>query len=92
MIDEEELQVQLTFDTISTSQLSRKLGDLSPTLFEKIFHYLALNIQAKMKQSPIIREIGDCFNNDEHECKSVPLGDFSQQEFDFIYGLSSRKS
>ncbi|WP_227938379.1 DUF4372 domain-containing protein [Alkalihalobacillus deserti] len=56
--DEEELQVQLTFDTISTSQLSRKLGDLSPTLFEKIFHYLVLNIQAKTKQSPIIREIG----------------------------------
>lgn len=56
--DKEELQVQLAFDTISTSQLSRKLGDLSPTLFEKIFHYLVLNIQAKMKQSPIIREIG----------------------------------
>jgi hypothetical protein len=56
--DEEELQVQLAFDTISTSQISRKLGDLSPTLFEKIFHYLVLNIQAKMKQSPIIREIG----------------------------------
>ncbi|MCM3760428.1 IS4 family transposase [Alkalihalobacillus oceani] len=56
--DKEELHVQLAFDAISTSQLSRKLGDLSPELFEKISHYLVLSIQANMKTSPIIRDIG----------------------------------
>lgn len=56
--DREELHTHLAFDTISTSQLSRKLGDLSPKLFEKIFHYLVLSIQGHMKTSPIVRNIG----------------------------------
>lgn len=55
--DNEDIQVQLAFDAISTSQLSRKLGDLSPKLYEKIFHHLVMNIQAKLKHTPIVRDI-----------------------------------
>ncbi|WP_094245248.1 IS4 family transposase [Aeribacillus pallidus] len=56
--DKEELQTYLEFDAISTSQLSRKLGQLSPQLFEKVFKYLVLKIQGQMKNAPIIRNIG----------------------------------
>lgn len=55
---EKELKVSLGLDGISTSQLSRKQGNLSPKLFEKVFHHLVLQIQTKMKQTPIIRDIG----------------------------------
>ena len=56
--DEEEFQTHLSFNAISTSQLSRKLGNLSPRIYEKIFHHLVLKIQAKMKNTPIVRDIG----------------------------------
>lgn len=56
--DEEELQTHIEFDAISTSQLSRKLGSLSPELFEKIFHHLVLEILPKVKHTPILRDIG----------------------------------
>jgi len=56
--NEEELQVHVNLDGISTSQLSRKQCNLSPKLFEKIFHHLVLKIQSQTKQSPIVRDIG----------------------------------
>jgi IS4 transposase len=56
--DEEELQLHIDFDGISTSQLSRKQCSLSPKLFEKVFHHLVLKIQSQMKHSPIVRNIG----------------------------------
>ncbi|MED3648273.1 IS4 family transposase [Halalkalibacterium halodurans] len=56
--DVEELQLQLDLDGISDSQLSRKQSNLSPKLFEKIFHHLVFKIQAQMKQTPIVRDIG----------------------------------
>lgn len=56
--DEEELQLHLALDGISTSQLSRKQCSLSPKLFEKVFHHLVLSIQSRMKQSSIVRDIG----------------------------------
>lgn len=56
--DKEELQRQVKLDSISTAQLSRKLGSVSPKVFEKVFHHLVLMIQGQMKQSPIVRDIG----------------------------------
>lgn len=56
--DEEDWQRQVKLDSISTSQLSRKLSSISPTIFEKVFHHLVLMIQAQMKTSPIVRDIG----------------------------------
>lgn len=56
--DKEELQLHLPLDGISTSQLSRKQSQLPPALFEKVFHHLVLAIQAQMKQSSIVRDIG----------------------------------
>lgn len=56
--EEEELKVHLNLDGISTSQLSRKQCELSPKLFEKIFHHLVLKIQSQTKQVPIVRDIG----------------------------------
>jgi hypothetical protein len=56
--DEEELQVHVNLDGISTSQLSRKQCNLSPKLFEKIFHHLVLKIQSQTKHAPIVRDIG----------------------------------
>lgn len=56
--DEQEFQTHLCLDTISTSQLSRKLGGLSPKVYEKIFRHLVLRIHSKMKNTPIIRDIG----------------------------------
>ena len=56
--DEEEWQLQVKLDSISTSQLSRKLSSISPKVFEKVFHHLVFMIQAQMKTSPIVRDIG----------------------------------
>lgn len=56
--DVEDLQLHIHMDGISTSQLSRKQCNLSPKLFEKVFHYLVLKIQAQMKQTSIVRDIG----------------------------------
>ncbi|WP_164217324.1 IS4 family transposase [Virgibacillus sp. YIM 98842] len=56
--DQEELQLQVKLDSISTSQLSRKLSQISPKVFEKVFHHLVLMIQGQMKQSPLVRNIG----------------------------------
>ncbi|MFD2618610.1 IS4 family transposase [Terrilactibacillus laevilacticus] len=56
--DTKELQTHIQFEAISTSQLSRKLGQLSPKLFEKIFHHLVFKIQAQMKNKPLVRDIG----------------------------------
>ena len=54
----EELQTHLKLEAISTSQLSRKQGDLSPALFEKVFKHLVCTIQAQMKSDSVIRDIG----------------------------------
>ncbi|MFD2507361.1 IS4 family transposase [Halalkalibacter alkalisediminis] len=56
--DQKSYQLELALDTISTSQLSRKLGSLSPKIYEKIFHHLVLKTQATLKQPAIIRDIG----------------------------------
>jgi hypothetical protein len=56
--DKKAYQLELALDTISTSQLSRKLGSLSPKIFKKIFHHLVLKTQANLKQPAIIRDIG----------------------------------
>lgn len=56
--DKEELQLHLPLDGISTSQLSRKQSLLPPALFEKVYRHLVLAIQAQMKQSSIVRDIG----------------------------------
>ena len=56
--DEEDIHLHIHLKGISTSQLSRKQGILSPEMFEKVFHYLVLEIQAQMKQTPIVRDIG----------------------------------
>jgi IS4 transposase len=55
--NEEELQTHIEFDAISTSQLSRKLGNMSPELFEKLFHHLVRSIQMQMKTAPITQKI-----------------------------------
>ena len=56
--DEKELQLQVKLDSISTSQLSRKLSSISPKVFEKVFHHLVFMIQAQMTPSPIVQDIG----------------------------------
>ncbi|MCZ0756213.1 DUF4372 domain-containing protein [Anoxybacillus sp. J5B_2022] len=43
--DTKELHTELEFDAISTSQLSRKLKHLSPSLFETIFRHLVQAMQ-----------------------------------------------
>lgn len=55
--DEQDLQDYLHLDGISTAQLSRKQCDLPPVMFEKVFHYLTLQIQSQLKQTPIVRDI-----------------------------------
>lgn len=55
--DEETFQKHIGFE-ISTSQLSRKLGQLPPKIFEKVFHHLVLKIQAKMGNSPVTTGFG----------------------------------
>lgn len=55
--DEEMFQKHIEFE-ISTSQLSRKLGQLPPKIFEKVFHHLVLQIQAKMGNSPVTAGFG----------------------------------
>jgi len=56
--DEEDIETHIHLKGISTSQLSRKQSTLSPKLFEKVFHYLVLEIQTQRKQTPIVRNIG----------------------------------
>lgn len=56
--DVEELQAAIDLDGISASQLSRKQCELPPKVFEKVFHHLAEEIQTKMKQTPMVRDIG----------------------------------
>lgn len=57
--NKKELQTFLEFDTISTSQLSRKQCILSSNLFEKVDKHLVFTIQGQMNNSnPIIRDIG----------------------------------
>src|SRR5690554_4721205 len=55
---EDDLHKHIGFDTISTSQLSRKQHDLPPEIFEKIFHKLVMEIQIRMKQTPFVHNIG----------------------------------
>ncbi|GAB3809328.1 IS4 family transposase [Virgibacillus kimchii] len=54
--DDDKLNRHMGFD-ISTSQLSRKLGALSPKVFEKVFHHLVFNIHARQKGQPISQQI-----------------------------------
>src|SRR5699024_8059948 len=56
--DTEEIQTFMDIDSISASQLSRKQSELSPEIFEKLFRYLALEVQAHMKNKAIIGDIG----------------------------------
>lgn len=56
--DDEKMQKSIELETISTSQLSRKQCDLSPQIFEKVFKHLVLEVQARMKTKPILRDIG----------------------------------
>lgn len=56
--DKDDIQKQLGFESISTSQLSRKLNQLPSEMFERIFRYLTMKIQTKMSShSPFIRDI-----------------------------------
>lgn len=54
----EEAQKTIDLDKISAGQLSRKQCDLPPRLFEKVFKHLVLEVQARMKNKSIIRDIG----------------------------------
>lgn len=56
--DQEEIQTFIDIDSISSSQLSRKQSALSPKLFEKVFRHLVFEIQARMKNKAILRNIG----------------------------------
>src|SRR5699024_213144 len=56
--DQEEIQTFIDIDSISASQLSRKQSALSPGLFEKVFRHIVLEIQARMKNKAMIRDIG----------------------------------
>src|SRR5690625_4769253 len=56
--DQEEIQTFIDIDSISASQLSRKQSALSPGLFEKVFRYLVLEVQARMKNKAMIRDVG----------------------------------
>jgi hypothetical protein len=79
--DKEELQLQVEFDAISTSQLSRKLGNLSPKLFEKIFHHLVLTIQSQMKTTTsIVRDVGR-LNVIDSSTMSMSLGQYPWATF-----------
>ena len=56
--DKQDMKRQLAFESISTSQLSRKLSQLPSVLFENTFLYLTNKIQLKMSySSPLIRHI-----------------------------------
>ncbi|MFC0298206.1 IS4 family transposase, partial [Geobacillus jurassicus] len=55
--DTKELHTELEFDAISTSQLSRKLKHLSPSLFETIFHHLVQTIQRQLQATPTVEQI-----------------------------------
>jgi len=56
--DKKEVQKQVGFHSISTSQLSRKLSQIPPNLFEKIFRHLAMKVQSQLTcQSPFVRDI-----------------------------------
>src|SRR5699024_10927740 len=58
MKDQDEIQKQVGFDSISTAQLSRKLSQLPPKLFEKVFRHLAIKIQSQLTcHSPFVRDI-----------------------------------
>jgi len=54
--DTKELHTELEFDAISTSQLSRKLKHLSPSLFETIFHYPVQMIQRPLQATPTVEQ------------------------------------
>lgn len=56
--DQEEIQTFIDIDSISASQLSRKQSALSPGLFEKVFRHIVFEIQARMKNKAMIRDIG----------------------------------
>jgi len=56
--DQEEIQTFMDIDSISASQLSRKQSALSPRLFEKVFQHLVFEIQARMQNKSMIRDIG----------------------------------
>ncbi|ANB59679.1 IS4 family transposase [Anoxybacteroides amylolyticum] len=55
--DTKELHTELELDAISTSQLSRKLKHLSPSLFETIFHHLVQTIQRQLQATPTVEQI-----------------------------------
>jgi len=56
--DKKEIQKQVGFHSISTSQLSRKLSQIPPKLFEKVFRHLAMKVQSQLTcQSPFVRDI-----------------------------------
>lgn len=54
----DEFHKHIGFDTISTSQLSRKQHDLTPKIFEKILHKFLMEIQIRMKQTSFVQNIG----------------------------------
>ncbi|KRG11625.1 transposase, partial [Virgibacillus soli] len=58
MKDTNEIQTFMNIESISASQLSRKQSALSPELFEKLFHYLVLEVQARMKNKAMIGDVG----------------------------------
>jgi len=56
--DKDDIKKQVGFESISTSQLSRKLSELPPEMFENIFRYLTKKIQILMScNSPFLRDI-----------------------------------
>ncbi len=65
MKDTNEIQTFMNIESISASQLSRfatfapnKARSFAPELFEKLFHYLVLEVQARMKNKAMIGDVG----------------------------------
>jgi len=56
--DQEEIQTFIDIDSISASQLSRKQSALSSGLFEKVFRHIVFEIQARMQNKAMVRDIG----------------------------------
>jgi hypothetical protein len=55
--DTKELHTELELNATSTSRLSRKLRNLTPSLFETIFHHLVQAIQRQMKTTSTTERI-----------------------------------